>query len=157
MKLLKILALAAGALMIVASCTKPSEQKEFKFTIGVTEITAVNAVLDINGEGDAPSLVRYLAPVPVDELLQSVTSLEDVAAVKAYVSKNGKAVNLPYHAILKGLNTETSYLVGAVAYDADMNDIGFKAVTFSTKDMASLTDSAVGEPSGAGSLTENIL
>ena len=84
-------------------------------------------------------------------------SLTDEAKVKEHIKSNGVAIELPYKALLKDLNTETTYVVGVVAFDENMDAFGCRVETFTTLDMSSLTDRAVGDPSGVGNLTENVL
>ena len=46
---------------------------------------------------------------------------------------------------------------GVAAYDSEMNVYGYSTTTFTTLDLSSITDDALGDPSDAGSLTENEL
>lgn len=161
MKIIKffiIVSVVVGALL-ATSCKKAGEpvKLSYDFTIDVTDVTAVNALLSLSGSGDEPALVRYMAPVLESEVLQNVGSMDNEQSLKEYVSRNGSAIKLPYSGVLKDLNPETSYVVGVVAYDANMDAYSFETTTFTTKDMASMTDTSVGDPSDAGHLTENVL
>jgi len=156
MRPLKILTifLSVAALLVNSSCKKQNEgPASFDFALEVSEIGSISAELNIDGKGEAPSLVRYLAPVLKSEFDAAIdTSDED--AVKKFISENGTAVSLPYFTYLKGLNISTEYVVGVVAFDEDMNIYSYKTHSFSTTEM---DDRVVGNPSGAGELTENIL
>ena len=159
MKTLKLFAIIAGALAVMAlsSCEQQVAKKTIEFTFHIEDVTAINAQLEISATGDEAALVRYLAPVPETEVLAVVGSLTDEAKVKEYLKNNGVAIELPYNALLKDLNTETTYVVGVVAFDENMDAFGYRVETFTTLDMSSLTDRAVGDPSNVGNLTENVL
>ena len=103
------------------------------------------------------ALIRYLAPVQESVVLESVPNLDDSEAMKTYIARNGEAIKVPYNALLKDLQPETVYVVGAVAYDDKMTAVGYKMATFTTLDMASMFEDSLGDPSDAGSLTENII
>lgn len=139
------------------SCKKKEQPKlSMDFTIEVTDVTAINARLAIDGKGDAPALVRYMAPIPEAEISAEI-SMDDAEAVKSFVSRNGVAIDLPYSSLLLDLTPETTYVVGVVAFDARMNAYSYKTATFTMKDLASMFEDTVGDPSDAGNLTENIL
>ena len=159
MKTLKLFAILAGvlAVMTLSSCEPQVAQKKIEFTFHIEDVTAINAQLEISATGDDAALVRYLAPVPETDVLSVVGSLTDEAKVKEYIKTNGVAIELPYNTLLKDLNTETTYVVGVVAFDENMDPFGYRVETFTTLDMSSLTDRAVGDPSNVGNLTENVL
>ncbi len=157
MKNIKLFAILAAicSFMAVSSCEKKgSETASIEFTIEVTNVAAVTAELSIDGKGTAPALVRYLAPVSKADFLAEVANPDDEAAVKNYISKVGTAIALPYTQVLKDLNVGTEYIIGVVAYDANMNIYGYATSSFTTKEM---DDRLVGDQSEAGNLTENIL
>lgn len=157
MKIIKLFAILAAvvSVMTVSSCEKKgADPVSIDFTIELTNVAAVTAELSIDGKGTTPALVRYLAPIPMAEFLEAVVKIEDEAAVKNYISKNGAAILLPYIQVLKDLNVGTEYVVGVVAYDENMKIYGYKTASFTTKAM---DDRLVGDQSEAGSLTENIL
>lgn len=122
----------------------------------MTDITAINARLAIDATGDKPSLVRYMAPVPEAEVKAAI-SMDDAEALKAYISKNGTAIELPYSSVLTELTPEMTYLVGIIAIDEQMNVYQYKTATFTMKDLASQFENTLGDPSNAGELTENII
>lgn len=160
MKRIRLLLILAGAaaLMAAVSCKKQSGPSlTIGLSVDVTDVTAVNAVMDIAGEGDTPTLVRMVSPVPQADVLEEIGSLDNAEAVRNYISSNGVAIDLPYHAVLRDLNPETAYFTGVVAFDANMDIFGYATATFTTKDLASLAEDALGDPSDAGSLTENVL
>lgn len=159
MKTLKLIAMLVGAvaLLTVSSCKKQEAPKTIEFTFQVTDVTAINAKLTIDATGTTPALVRYLAPVPETDVIAVTGSLDNVDKIRGFISENGSAINLPFSTLLKDLNTETKYVIGVVAFDENMDAFGHRVETFTTLDMSSLTDRAVGEPSGAGNLVENVL
>ena len=180
MKTLRLITILAGVLFVVAlsSCRKDQTQPglsidmsievtdmkdqtqpglSIDMSIEVTDISAINAMLKISGEGDEPALIRMVSAVPEAEVIETVGSLDNSEAVKSYISGNGDAISLPYSAVLKDLNPETAYFIGVTAYDSDMNVYGYATTTFTTLDLSSITDDALGDPSDAGSLTENEL
>ena len=77
--------------------------------------------------------------------------------MKAYVSKNGQAIDLPYSIVLLDLAAETTYVVGVVAVNEKMELYDYSVETFTTKDLASMFDNVLGDPSNSGELTENTL
>lgn len=157
MKTLKLIMICCFMSLALVSCKKKEQpQRSMVFTIDVTDVTAINARLAIDGKGDAPSLVRYMAPVPESEMLSEI-DMADAKAVKAYLSRNGEAITLPYSDLLQNLAPEMTYVVGVVAFDADMDAYSYKTATFTMKDLASMFEETVGDPSNAGNLTENVL
>ena len=161
MKTLRLITILAGVLSVVAlsSCRKDQTQPglSIDMSIEVTDISAINAMLKISGEGDEPALIRMVSAVPKAEVIEAVGSLDNSEAVKSYISGHGEAISLPYSAVLKDLNPETAYFIGVAAYDSEMNVYGYATTTFTTLDLSSITDDALGDPSDAGSLTENEL
>lgn len=147
-----------AALMSAVACNKQSASgPSIDLSIKVTNVTAINAVMDVTGEGEEPALVRLVAPVHEAEVLETVGSLDNADAVKNYISSNGEAIDLPYNAILQDLDPETAYFAGVIAYNSNMDIMGYATSTFTTRDLASLAEDAVGDPSDAGSLDENEL
>ena len=105
----------------------------------MTDISAINAMLKISGEGDEPALIRMVSAVPEAEVMETVGSLDNSEAVKSYISGNGDAISLPYSAVLKDLSPETAYFIGVAAYDSEMNVYGYSTTTFTTLDLSSIT------------------
>ena len=52
---------------------------------------------------------------------------------------------------------ETEYVVGVAAFDSSMKVIASEVKVFTTLDLNSMFDESLGDPSGAGDLTENII
>ena len=139
------------------SCKKKEQPKPtMDLTIEVTDVTAINARLAIDGTGDTPSLVRYMAPGLAEDMYAAIDTA-DVEAVKGYISQNGVAIDLPYTEVLTELTPEATYVVGVIAFDEQMNAFGYDVETFTMKDLASMFEETLGDPSNAGNLTENIL
>lgn len=160
MKSIKFFTIIAAvfSVLAVSSCKKaPAATKSVEVSIEVTDVKAINARIQIGIKGSDAALVRYLAPTQESVVLESVPNLEDEAAMKAYIGRNGEAVSLPYSTLLKDLLPETDYVVGVVVYDAKMTAIGYKMVQFTTRDMASMFEDCLGDPSDVGNLTENII
>lgn len=157
MKTLKLIMLCCCLSLAFSSCKKSSgPELSTDFSIEVADITAVNARLSIDATGDQPSLVRYMAPKPEDQV-KSEINMADESAMKSFISKNGIAIQLPYSAILQNLAPETTYVVGVIAIDEQMNVYSYKTATFTMKDLASQFENTLGNPSNAGELTENII
>ena len=125
MKTLRLITILAGVLSVVvlSSCRKAQSQPglSIDMSIEVTDISAINAMLKISGEGDEPALIRMVSAVPEAEVMETVGSLDNSEAVKSYISGNGDAISLPYSAVLKDLSPETAYFIGVAAYDSEMN------------------------------------
>ena len=156
MRTLKLITLCC-LLLAFSSCKKSSGPKlSTDFSIEITDITAVNARLAIDAIGDNPSLIRYMAPIPEDHV-KSEVNMTNESAMKSFISKNGSAIQLPYSAILQDLAPETTYVVGVIAIDAQMNIYSYKTASFTMKDLASQFENTLGNPSNAGDLTENTL
>ena len=156
MRTIKLFAIVAAfcSLMSISSCSKSSQEAPaIEFSIEVSNIRAVLAVVDINLDQKA-ELVRFLAPMTKADFEAAVGNPNDGAAVKNYISQNGEPIALPFQKVLTNLQNGTEYVIGVVAYDADMNMFAFKTVTFSTLET---DDRVVGDPSAPGNLTENIL
>lgn len=159
MKKIKLLTIIAAvfSVLAVSSCKKtPVADKSVELSMKVTDVKAINAKIEISADGEA-ALIRYLAPVQESVVLESVPNLDDSEAMKTYIARNGEAIKVPYNALLKDLQPETVYVVGTVAYDDKMTAVGYKMATFTTLDMASMFEDSLGDPSDAGSLTENII
>ena len=111
MKPLRLITILAGVLSVVAlsSCRKDRTQPglSIDISIEVTDISAINAMLKISGEGDEPALIRMVSAVPESEVIETVGTLDNPDAVKSYISGHGEAISLPYSAVLKDLNPET--------------------------------------------------
>ena len=156
MRTIKFLTIIAAfcSLMSLSSCSKPDDGAQAAtFEIEVSNIRATLAVVDINLEKKA-ELVRFLNPMPKAEFEAAVGNTSDAATVKSFISENGEPIDLPFNKILTPLEKGTEYVIGVVAYDANMNLFAYKTVTFSTLES---DDRVVGDPSAPGSLTENIL
>lgn len=156
MRTFKLIMLCCLSLAFLACGKTDKPTLSTEFTVEVTDITAINARLAIDATGDKPSLVRYMAPVPEAEVKAAI-SMDDAEALKAYISKNGTAIELPYSSVLTELTPEMTYLVGIIAIDEQMNVYQYKTATFTMKDLASQFENTLGDPSNAGELTENII
>ena len=157
MRTLKLIMLCCCLSIFGSSCQKNEKTPlSTDFSIEVTDITAINARLSIGATGDTPSLVRYMAPVSEAELKSNV-NVDDAEALKSYISRKGTAIELPYSSVLLDLNPETTYMVGVIAIDEDMDVYAYKTATFTMKDLNSMFENTLGDPSNAGELKENIL
>lgn len=157
MKILKLITACSILLLSMMSCNKQeAAQEKADFTIEVSNVTAINARLQIDCAGTAPALVRYMAPTP-KETVASAVNMDDQEALKAYVSKNGEAIKLPYSSVLLDLASETTYVLGVVAVNDNMEVYDFLVETFTTKDLASMFENVLGDPSNAGNLSGNTL
>ena len=158
MKTIKFLAIIATvcSLMGLSSCNKPSgddsQNEASAIKIEVSNIRAVLAVVDITLDKPA-ELVRFLAPMPKAEFDAAVNAA-DAEAVKLYISQNGEGIECPFNKVLTGLTNGTEYVVGVVAYDANMNIFAYQTAAFTT---LVEDDRVVGDDSSAGSLKENTL
>ena len=160
MKHLKLLVFLAAALsvMMVSSCKKQSEPKvSAELSVEITDIKAVSARLSITCEKGNPTLVRYLAPTLKSDVIAATGSVENKTAVETFITRNGNAIALPYNVLLKDLMPETEYVVGVAAFDSSMKVIASEVKVFTTLDLNSMFDESLGDPSGAGDLTENII
>lgn len=157
MRTLKLITVCCLLLLGMISCKKQSAAPaKADFSIEVSNVTAINARLQIDCKGKIPALVRYMAPVP-EAIVASEVDMNDAKAMKDYLSKNGEAIELPYSAVLLDLAAETTYVVGVVAVNENMELYDFLVETFTTKDLASMFDNVLGDPSNSGELTENTL
>ena len=157
MRTLKLISACCLLLLGIISCNKQqATQEKADFTIEVTNVTAINAKVQIDCKGKAPALVRYMAPVP-QETVEAEINMKDSKALSSYISKNGQAIVLPYSEVLSDLASETTYVVGVVAINENMELYDHFVETFSTKSLASMFENVIGDPSNAGELTENIL
>lgn len=156
MKTIKIFTIIAAlcSLMGLSSCGKPGPETkpDSLITIEVSNIRAVLAMVDITLTKEA-ELVRFLAPMPKAELA-ALVNLNDEAALKQYISQNGEPIDVPFNKVLKDLANGTEYIIGVVAFDANMDMFAFNTATFTTLET---DDRVVGDGSSAGSLTENKL
>lgn len=157
MRTLKLISACCLLLLGMASCNKPTAAPETAgFSIEVSNVTAINARLQIDCSGKTPALVRYMAPIP-EATVSAEVNINDAQAMKAYVSKNGQAIDLPYSTVLLDLAAETTYVVGVVAVNEKLELYDYSVETFTTKDLASMFDNVLGDPSNSGELTENTL
>ena len=160
MKHLKLFVFLAAALsvMMLSSCKKQSEPTvSAKLSVEITDIKDVSAKLSIICEKGDPTLVRYLAPTLKSDVIAAAGSMGNKAAVETFITRNGNAVTLPYNVLLKDLMPETEYVVGVVAFNSSMKVIASEVKEFTTLDMNSMFEESLGDPSGAGDLTENII
>lgn len=157
MKILKLILTCSILLFCVISCKKqPAASVTADFSIEVTNVTAINARLQIDCKGNVPALVRYMAPVP-EATVASEVNMKDAQAMRAYVSKNGEAITLPYSSVLLDLTPEMTYVVGVVAINENMEVYDCLVETFTMKDLASMFENTLGDPSNAGNLSGNTL
>lgn len=157
MKILKLITACSILLLSMMSCNKQeAAQEKADFTIEVSNVTAINARLQIDCAGTAPALVRYMAPTP-KETVASAVNMDDQEALKAYVSKNGEAITVPFSTVLLDLTPEMTYVVGVVAISEDMEVYECLTETFTMKDLASMFENVLGDPSNAGNLSGNTL
>ena len=109
MKTLKLISVCCLLLLGMVSCNKQQAAQEMAgFSIEVTNVTAINARLQIDCSGTTPALVRYMAPIP-EATVSAEVNINDAQAMKAYVSKNGQAIDLPYSIVLLDLAAETTH------------------------------------------------
>ena len=157
MKILKLITACSILLLGMISCNKQeAAQEKADFTIEVSNVTAINARLQIDCKGNVPALVRYMAPKP-EATVSSEVNMNDTQALKAYVSKNGEAITLPYSSVLLDLTPETTYVVGVVAINENMEVYDCHVEKFTMKDLASMFENTLGDPSNAGNLSGNTL
>lgn len=157
MKTIKLLAVVAAfcSMIGLSSCGKQSSTPEAPvsaFKIEVSNIRAFLAVVDITIDKEA-ELIRFLAPMPKADFDAAVNS-SDENAVKQFISQNGEAIECPFNKIMKDLVNGTEYVIGVVAYDADMNIFSYLTTTFTTLET---DDRVVGDESSAGDLIQNKL
>ena len=152
-KLLILLALAA---LLPLSCKKTPRQEEepASIQIEVTDIATRNVTLSISCKGPAPALVRITDPVLKAEFLEAVGTLQSESAVTAYIKTEGWAIAVPYTNAVTDLFPSQDYVIGAISFDGNMDILDWEVCEFRTADLGSAT---VGDPSGAGSLTDNQL
>lgn len=156
MKRTLILLAAVSAMLVLPwACKKPDAPKDpTVLTLTVENVAIQTATVNLTSEGENPSLVRLLEPVPVEAVLAETGSLEDGEAVRTFLIRNGVAAVLPYSSAAKGLDPSTEYLVGAVSFDSKMEPTDWKIVRFTTLDAGSIV---IGGGSGAGSVKQNEL
>lgn len=123
--------------------------------IAISDVKAQTFLLSVSSQSkQEPALVRMIEAIPLEVILKDVKSLENTEMLKTYLTRNGKAVNLPFETLVKDLSPKTEYVVGAVAFNDAMDVISFAVETVTTKAFGETT---VGDPSGAGSLVINNL
>lgn len=157
MKIAKLITACSILLLCMVSCNKPGAvQEKADFSIEVSNVTAINARLQIDCKGTVPALVRYMAPKP-EATVSSEVNVNDPQALRTYVSKNGEAITLPYSSVLLDLTPEMTYVVGVVAINENMEVYDCLVETFTMKDLASMFEETLGDPSNAGNLSGNKL
>ena len=149
----KLIQIIFAMLPLVAACEKGEEPEKYGIEIAVSEISAQNATVSVSTTGPAAFLVRMTA-VSKEDFLSKVESMDNETKIIAYINKYGSAITVPYTSAIKGLNPETDYIVGVLSYDADLNPLAWKVFEFTT---AKIGDTLVGDSSGAGSVTDNVL
>lgn len=151
-KILTLFVLLAG---LLSACDKPAkEEAKTTLSVSVSGISIQTASVSASAEGAAPSLVRMIGATLLDDMLSEVASLDDEAKVKAFLTKYGSAVELPYESVLKDLAPDSEYVVGLISFNKNMDPTAFAVTTFRTDVFGSVT---TGDPSGAGTVKENIL
>ena len=157
MKTLKLISVCCLLLLGMVSCNKQqAAQEKAGFSIEVTNVTAINAKVQIDCKEKTPALVRYMAPVP-QEIVAAEVDMNNSDAMASYVSKNGQAVEIPFSTVLIDLASETTYVLGVVAVNENMELYDCLVETFTTKDLASMFEEVLGDPSNAGNLSGNTL
>ena len=136
------------AALLLLSCGKPQEEGQPVLDISVTEIGSRTATVNVSCQGPAPSLVRLTDAIRKEDFPTNESTLPD------FLKTNGSAVSVPYKSALKDLYPSTDYVVGAISFDKNMDVLVWATYEFRTTDLGTTT---VGDPSGAGSLTENKL
>ena len=126
-----------------------------KYTVTVDDIKLNYARISITITGDEESagtseVVRYVVVKESD-----APSVTDYEALQTYITRNGEPITLPYNRIQRNLDEASTYLVGVLSYDADINVNGYMVKRFNTLTMSDLPN--LGDESGAGNLTENPL
>lgn len=139
--------------MLVA-CEPIADTEKSDVEITVSDISTQNVTASVSTSGPAAFLVRMTNAVPKEEFLSKVESMENETKIIAYINKYGSAITVPYTSALKGLNPETDYVIGVLSYDADLNPLAWKVIEFTTSKVG---DTLVGDSSGAGSVTDNVL
>ena len=152
MNRLKVLALAAAALAVMAvSCKKEPKKVPTQLSVTVSEVTATGATVQVTSTGEAPTMVRFLSAT---ELSGIGFDLNDVDGIAAYVSENGSAISLPYTFQITDLEPYMDYAVGAVAFDKDLKVTTAAAASFQT----AAPDNAINESgNGAGSVSDRTI
>ena len=146
--------LLAVAALLPLSCKKEQKGEKASIQIEVSDISTLNAVVNLNCKGPKPALVRITQAVSLEEFIGEVGSLENEEGIVNYVKTNGFAISLPYSNAVKDLSPSTDYIVGAVSFDSNMDLLSWAVKEFRTEDLGSST---VGDASGAGSLGDNEL
>lgn len=151
----KLIRIIFAMLPLVAACEKGEEPEKYGIEITVSEISTLNATVSVSTTGPAAYLVRMTKAVPKDEFLSKVETMDNETKIIAYINKYyDSAITVPYTSAIKGLNPETDYVIGALSYDADLNPLAWTITGFTT---AKVGDTLVGDSSGAGSVTDNVL
>lgn len=143
----RILILLAAPLLLLA-CGKPKEDPKPEIQIAVTEIGSRNATVTVKTAGPAPALVRLTDAILKEEFPSDESTLPD------FLKTNGSAVSVPYTSALKDLFPSTAYVIGAISFDGNMDVLTWNTVEFRTEDLGTST---IGDPSDAGTVTENEL
>jgi len=151
----RILASIVLLAAFVAACDKPAEEKaSTKLSVNVSEISIQTASVTASSEGTEPVLVRMIGATPLEDVISEVSSMDNESKVKAFLTKYGTAVELPYEAVLKDLAPDTEYVIGLIGFDKNMDAVAFAVTTFRTNVFGSVT---TGDPSGAGIVKENTI
>lgn len=150
----KLIQIIFAMLPLVAACEKGEEPEKYGIEITVSEISTQNVTVSVSTTGPAAYLVRMTKPVPKDEFLSKVESMDNETKVIAYINKYSSAITVPYTSAIKELSPEVDYVIGVLSYDSDLNPLAWKLAEFTT---AKLGDTLVGDSSGAGSVTDNVL
>ena len=152
----KLLILFVATALLPLSCKeKPGpDQGPASIRIEVTDISTRNASLNISCTGPAPALVRMTDPVLKADYLEAVGSGQDESVVIKYIKTTGYAVSVPFTGAMTDLFPSQDYVIGAISFDGNLDMSDWKIFEFRTAELGSAT---VGDPSGAGSLTDNQL
>lgn len=152
----KLMILLAAAALLPLSCKEKTgpDRDPASIQIEVTDISTRNASVNISFKGPEPTLVRLTDPVLKADYLEAVGSGQAESAVINYIKTTGYAVNVPYTNAMTDLFPSQDYVIGAISFDGNLDMQDWKICEFRTADLGSAT---VGDPSGAGSLTDNQL
>lgn len=150
----KLILIICAMLPLLAACEKGVAPEKSDVEITVSEISTQNVTVSVSTSGPDAFLVRMTNPVPKDEFLSKVESMDNETRVIAYINKYGSAITVPYTSAIKGLSPEKEYVIGVLSYDASLNPLAWKLCEFTT---AKVGDTLVGDSSGAGSVTDNEL
>ena len=148
MKMKRILIPFAASALLLSGCQPPQPAESAGIHLEVTEIGTRTATVTVACTGPAPSLVRLTGAIPAEEFPTGETAQPD------FIKTNGSAVTVPYSGALKDLIPAMDYVIGAISFDQNMDVLTWDTFSFRTEDLGTDT---IGDPSGAGTLTENQL